>query len=80
MVAEESAAVPAALMSMNSDCDMALRNMSSSSERLISQGLLRLARDGSMRTLSGGLPRRGELGRPRHLCGLVMDDPGHPSC
>ena len=75
MVAEESAAVPAALMSIRSVCDMAFRNMSRSSVRLISQGLLRFASAGSMRTFRGGFARREELGRPGHLGRLVMDYP-----
>src|SRR5579863_2400923 len=79
MVAEERAAVPAALMSMSSVWEIAFRNISRSSLRLISQGLLRFARDGSMRTFSGGFESSDELGTPWHLGGLVVDHPGDPS-
>src|SRR6266480_2159250 len=57
MVADVSAAVPAALRSRNSDFIIATRNMSRSSEMCISQGLLRFAALGSMRMFSGGLAR-----------------------
>src|SRR5271170_2517228 len=57
MVAEVSAAVPAARRSRNSDFIIASRNMSRSSERWISQGLFLFAALGSMRMFSGGLDR-----------------------
>src|ERR1022692_4358223 len=57
IVAEVSAAVPAALRSRNSDFVIASRNMSRSSEMCISHGLLRFAALGSMRMLSGGFAR-----------------------
>ena len=62
-------------MSKSSVCEMAYRNISSSSVRLISQGLLRFASDGSIRTLSGGLERSEELGTRGHLCRLVVHHP-----
>src|SRR5271157_771129 len=75
MVADESAAVPAALMSMGSFCEMAWRNRVRSSERLISQGLLRRARDGSISMLRGGFESREESATVSHLCRTVVDDP-----
>src|SRR5271155_4204752 len=57
MVAEVSAAVPAARRSRNSDFRIASRNMSRSSEMCISQGLFLFAALGSMRRFSGGLAR-----------------------
>src|SRR5271157_2650097 len=77
MVAEESAAVPAALMSTNSDCIMVRKNRPRSSVRLISQGLLRFASEGSMRTFSGGLEKTELSPTPdRDLRRLVVDHPG----
>src|ERR1700730_11081896 len=57
MVADVSAAVPAARRSRNSDFIMASRNMSRSSEMCISHGLFFFAALGSMRMFSGGLAR-----------------------
>src|SRR5208337_362027 len=42
----------------------------------ISQGLLRLASEGSMRTFSGGFERRAGSATLGHLGGLVVYDPG----
>jgi len=49
--------------------------MSRSSVRLISHGLFRLARVGSMRTLSGGFPSSEELGTAGYLGWFVVDHP-----
>src|SRR5580658_2399068 len=57
MVAEVSAAVPAARRSRNSDFIIASRNMSRSSEMCISHGLFLFAALGSMSRFSGGLAR-----------------------
>src|ERR1039457_1286403 len=57
IVADVSAAVPAARRSRNSDFIIASRNMSRSSEMCISHGLFLFAALGSMRMFSGGLAR-----------------------
>src|SRR6266849_5054409 len=56
---------------------MAFRNISRSSDKLISQGLFRLAREGSISTLSGGLASNEELGTVVHLRRFVVDHPGN---
>src|SRR5208282_6867332 len=89
MVAEVSAAVPAARRSRNSDFSMASRNMSRSSEMCISHGLFLFAALGSMRRFNGGLARippsttlylHLHLGAdyPRYPC-YVVDPVGDPA-
>src|SRR5437879_3518440 len=80
MVADVSAAVPAALRSRNSDFIIASRNMSRSSEMCISHGLLRFVAFGSMRMLSGGLartPPSTTLDLHLHLRAHYPRDPRH---
>ena len=57
IVADVSAAVPAARRSRNSDFSIASRKRSRSSVMCISHGLFRFAALGSMRRFSGGLER-----------------------